>query len=209
MMRAQPKATMPDVREAKAIALAWIDAAMTLLTAERSPVDEALLRAALATSFSLRGDEELRGVTLRVHETFARCRAVIAQGGRRFVLVNERTAKRLFHGSPYGYPAAYAIFGKAIYFTPRFKAYDRATGQGLGPKCRAAILLHESVHVIEPLGGLPETHISEWDEPRFSSQTIEESIHNPSAYASFAAQVFERAHDWPRDARYGMGRPAD
>lgn len=203
---------MPDVREAKAIALTWIDAAMTLLAAERSPDDEALLRAALATSFSLRGtpdDEQVRGVSLRVHETFARCRAVIAQGGRRFVLVNERTAKRLFLGSPYGYPAAYAIFGKAIHFTPRFRAYDRATGQGLGPKCRAAILLHESVHVIEPLGGLPETHISEWDEPRFSSQTIEESIHNPSAYASFAAQVFERAHDWPREARYGVGRPAD
>ena len=51
--------------------------------------------------------------------------------------------------------------------------------------------------------------MSEWDEPRFSAQLPEHALHNPSAYASFAAQVHHGALEWPVTARFGMMRPTD
>ena len=49
----------------------------------------------------------------------------------------------------------------------------------------------------------------EWDEPGFSMQSVEESLHNPSSYASLSAQVYVGRAEWPKSARYGAGRPAD
>ena len=57
--------------------------------------------------------------------------------------------------------------------------------------------------------GEPAIHVSEWEEPRFSEQTVEESLHNPSVYASLAAQLHAGLVAWPPSARWGAGRPAE
>lgn len=157
------------------------------------------------------GADLRRSLLSEIQSTFERARGVIVASDRDpspyFFDVEEVTAREYFKEG--ALPPAYAVFGRGVYFTQEFAEYDPSTQQGFGPMCRAAMVLHESVHVIDHLSGAPSVHISEWDEPRFSAQTIEQSIHNPSAYASFAAQVHERALDWPRDARYGAGRRAE
>lgn len=143
-----------------------------------------------------------------VEATLDRARDVIDRSERFFRAVSDADARRYFP-EPGGLPPAYAVFGEAVYFTSSFAAYDAATGRGFGPRCRAAMVVHEAVHVIDAASGAPEVHVSEWDEPAFSAQTPEQSLHNPSSYASLVAQLHERALEWPRDARYGAGRPRD
>ncbi len=181
--------------ENKPIALAWIDAALEAL---RDRPDDEVTVAALETNFRLpRGSVDAVSV-LSIFRTFVLARAIIAESERWFYDVTDADAVALF-GSEDAIPPAYAIFGNGIYFTSRFDRF--------GPLCRSAMVVHEAVHVFDPRSGEPAIHISEWDEPRFSSQTIAQSIHNPSSYASFSAQVFEGRVDWPRDARPGAGSP--
>jgi hypothetical protein len=189
-------------KEGKPIALRWVDAAAIEL---RERPEGELARAALAVAFKVRDADP--AFVARVLETLARSRAVLAESGRWFYDVSEGEARALFGGADI--PPAYAIGGRGVYFTPRFEPYDAGSGRGFGPLCRAAMVLHESVHVFDARSGEDAIHVSEWDEPRFSAQTPEESLHNPSAYACLAAQIHERRLAWPRDARYGAGRAAD
>jgi len=94
-----------------------------------------------------------------------------------------------------------------VNISPEFNSPTR------GPNCQAAIVVHESEHTVDALSGdNATTHISEWetvDPPilakfgltRYDRQTPEQAIHNPSAYASFAAHV---SHG--KDERFGDGR---
>lgn len=203
--------------EGKPIALAWIDAAIVALNGYlewlaggEEPSTRAVVDRALEINFSLSPSARLFRIpfVLLVLGTFTRARDVIARSDRLFSNVSEEETRRLF-GSDGGMPPAYAIFAQGVFFTPWFAPYDPATRTGFGPLCRAAMVVHESVHVIDRVSGEPAVHISEWAEPAFSAQTVEESLHNPSAYASFSAQVHEGALEWPRDVRYGAGRPRD
>ena len=90
-----------------------------------------------------------------------------------------------------------------MWFTSTF------TLEHFGPKCLAAMVVHESVHVFDARSGEPAIHVSEWDEPTFSEIPPELQIHNPSAYASYTAQIHHGAFEWPRDSRFGAGRPKD
>ena len=184
-------------RDGKPVALAWVAAAERalgrLLTARGDPV----VRSALTINFSATGLQAYIAA-LRARLVFAQARDVIARSGELFFDASLEEAHGWFGENV---PPAYALFGQGVWFTPRFLSF--------GPMCRAAMVLHESVHVIDAISGEPAIHVSEWDEPRFSAQSIEESLHNPSAYASFAAQVGVNAVDWPREVRYGAGRPDD
>ena len=192
--------------DAKPIALAWMDRAIDVLQAHLArliggdePTSAELVHSALETNFRVsgRGLLTLPYIWL-VYGTFTKARDVVAASDRFFFAVTEEEAAVIF---PAGIPPAYAIFERGIFFTPGFPSF--------GPLCRAAMLLHESVHVVDARSGEPEIHVAEWDEPRFSSQTTAQAVHNPSSYASFAAQVHAGAVEWPRSARYGAGRPAD
>ena len=110
---------------------------------------------------------------------------------------------------------AYGALNGKISFTRLFPTH--------GPLCRAAEVVHESVHVVNPLSGTKDTHISEWyvtdaeadalglsrspEMPgsfatRYDLMTTANAINNPSAYAAYAEHIHYKA-----DTRYGAGRP--
>lgn len=78
------------------------------------------------------------------------------------------------------------------------------TGSGFGPKCRAAMVLHEPIHHVDIRGNFD---IYEHG-PEYLSMTPERACHNASSYPSFGAHVFERS-PLPLGPRYGAGRPEE
>lgn len=185
-------------------ALAWLESAVAALDDPSGDLTRAALRAAFGWG---RLPWYKRVVyRARIRASFEAIRAVLADTERRFADVDDERAEEIF-GSAEAVPPAYAIGGDRVYFTSRFAPHDLATGSGFGPKCRAAMVLHEAVHVFDTRSGEDAIHVSEWD-PRFDVMAPERLVHNPSAYASFAAQVHSGALEWPREARYGAGNPA-
>jgi hypothetical protein len=183
------------------LALAWIDAAVAALQGflRASLVGDApdpLVDAAFRTAFS--GPATSLGAVV-VATRLGQARGILVDDARYHATDDDASLALFPPGS--ALPPAYAIYGKGMTFTSAFARF--------GPCCRAAMLLHESIHVFDPESGLLENHISEWDEPRFSAQSLDASLHNPSAYVCFATQVHERALSWPVAMRYGAGRPND
>jgi hypothetical protein len=182
-------------REGKPIALGWIDASMRalgeVLEGEASP----LVRCALSTNFRVAD----RATAYVVYTRLAAIKAILDASARWFQDADDTEAARWFAKD--AVPPAYAILDQGVWFTSRFPDF--------GPMCRAAMIVHESVHVFDRRSGEPAIHISEWDEPRFSGQSKDEAIHNPSAYASLAAQIATASLEWPASARFGAGRPND
>ena len=190
----------PILDEIRPIAARWIASARAALES-----DDELLRSALATNFAWErapASEQPRLLSFIV-DHFASIERVLRDGDRLFRRPWPWDVRRFFGEAP---PPAYA-HGGHVYFTDEFRAYEG--GRGFGPKCLAAMVIHESVHVFDARSGEPEIHVSEWDEPRFSAVPPELQIHNPSAYASFAGQVHHGQLQWPREARFGAGRRAD
>ena len=160
--------------EGKPIARRWIQSARAALARVIDGDRDVVAEAALSVSFRV-GDAfspEGRSLVLHVGATLLAVDGVLEDSARRFASVSEREASRVFpsHVLP-DIPPAYAVFGDRVYFTPRFAAFDPSTGRGFGPMCRAAMVLHEAVHVIDRDSGAPDVHVSEWDEPRFSQLT--------------------------------------
>jgi hypothetical protein len=177
--------------EGRPVVLGWIAAAERALAL----LDEVAL-SALRTNFSIPKLVGMGKHLGRIAATYKAARRVLGDDWR-YADAPEADVTRFFGERV---PPAYALYHDRIYFTPEYAKF--------GPMCRAAMLLHESIHVVDPRSGEPALHVSEWDEPRFSSLKPEQQIHNPSAYASFAAQVYEGRVHWPREARYGAGSPS-
>ncbi len=78
------------------------------------------------------------------------------------------------------------------------------TGAGFGPKCRAAMVLHEPIHFVDPKANFD---VYEWG-PEYTALSAERASHGASCYPFFAAHVAERS-TLPLGPRYGAGRPAD
>jgi len=98
--------------------------------------------------------------------------------------------------------AAEAPLGGPITFGPAFRSVTLPDGALIGPNSRAAILIHESTHVIDGQSGQPAIHISEFD-PAYDVQIADLAIHNPSSYASFAANIFPPPGE--PNPRFGLG----
>lgn len=185
----------------KPLALAWVRAAITAMEAPGDPLTAAALAANFGWSqlgwakrFLYRG---------RIEESLASIDEVLEASGRFFADVSDEDATALFGAA---LPPAYASHHGRISFTSRFAPWDPATQAGFGPCCRTAMLVHEAVHVFDPRSGEPDIHVSEWD-PRFDTMAPDLLLHNPSAYASFAAQIYTRSMKWPRTVRFGAGNP--
>ena len=148
-----------------------------------------------------------------IRATFRGISAVVVNPGK-FNLITAAAAKA---DDEDGTPAYVKGVGTNIQVSPAFNSPAR------GPNCQAAIILHEAVHVVDGASGTVAAHIPEWatnDPPisgkaiagpkaKFSKtgydlQTPEDAIHNPAAYASFAAHVARG-----KDERFGDGRRAE
>jgi hypothetical protein len=99
-----------------------------------------------------------------------------------------------------GSPASGSIAKQKIFFAPIYKDFDSPDGAAIGPRSRAAIVVHEAVHLTDNLSGGAAAHISEFD-PRYATQAADDALHNPSSYATFAWHV-TRGFDNPR---FGLG----
>ncbi len=96
-----------------------------------------------------------------------------------------------------------------IIFGRTFKNFSNAEGQLIGPNSRAAILIHEGFHAVDAAqksGDDVNIHISEFD-PKYDTQSADNSLFNPSSYASFAAHVFPPGKDPNPRFGLGAGRP--
>jgi hypothetical protein len=170
--------------------------AMRWVTSARSHIDrdDPLVRAALETNFAWTRvpDRDGDAAFAFVMSHLANIATVMDDAERLF----RRPARAEIDAPAY-------VWNGVVWFTSTFSQ------DHFGPKCLAAMVVHESVHVFDERSGDPEIHISEWDEPTFSAIPPELQIHNPSAYASYAVQIHHGALAWPKDARFGAGRPRD
>lgn len=185
--------------DSKPLALAWIASAERALARPDDPLTASALRVNFA--FDRLAPAEHEATRKHIAASYGEIRAALGRSGRVFRDVTEVEARRACRVAPgRGVPPAYSIFGGHVYFAPNFADF--------GPKCRAAMLIHECVHLFDGRSGEPQIHVSEFA-PEFDAIPPDEQVHNASAYASFAAQVHHRALEWPREARYGAGRPRE
>ena len=109
--------------------------------------------------------------------------------------VNDVTAKQDNGWKP-KLPPAYTwagalLTGKKIRITSAFEAIT-------GPKARAAMILHESAHYVDPENAFD---IYEHGD-KYSKMSSHTALRNASSYAAFAIHVAER-----QDARWGAAHP--
>lgn len=112
--------------------------------------------------------------------------------------IDDLTSQEALNGTP-----AHVPFGKGkVNFTPAFREFNRTTGEGFGPKCRAAMVLHEPIHVVDhPLASTVATHVHE-NSVQYANQSAANQIHNAHSYACFGQHCF-----FGSDTRFGVGKP--
>jgi peptidoglycan hydrolase-like protein with peptidoglycan-binding domain len=98
--------------------------------------------------------------------------------------------------------AAEAPLNGPVTFGPAFTDVDSHFGDRIGPNSRAAVVIHEAVHVFDSQSGIDNvTHISEFD-PAYNVQPADQSLHNPSSFAGLAAHIAIGSDPVPR---FGLG----
>ncbi|WP_373499104.1 hypothetical protein, partial [Desulfococcus sp.] len=117
----------------------------------------------------------------------------------RAFFVDDTASAEAAKGTP-----AHVPFGSGkVNFTPSFQERDNRTSTGFGPMCRAAMVLHEPVHVVDhPAASMAANHVHEND-AAYAAQPAANQLHNAHSYASFGQHVF-----FGRDTRFGAGKPA-
>jgi peptidoglycan hydrolase-like protein with peptidoglycan-binding domain len=111
--------------------------------------------------------------------------------------IDDTTSQEALNGTP-----AHVPFGKGkVNFTPAFRERT-PQGAGFGPKCRAAMVLHEPVHIVDhPQASLADNHVHE-NSADYARKPARNQIHNAHSYACFAQHCFFGA-----DTRFGIGKP--
>ncbi|HWT25772.1 MAG TPA: hemopexin repeat-containing protein [Solirubrobacteraceae bacterium] len=183
-----------DVGDAAALALRWIGAIGSRLTsiASLSPEDLALVDDALTTHFHVDATT-LAPYVATIVDTFGNVSSTLTDIGRamRFrTATDARNDRGAMDPTGVPYPM-YTFAGSSINATRTFA--------GFGPKCQAAMVLHECVHYV---GSNPD-HAYE-HQPAYSALPPDKAVHNPSSYTCFAQHLFYGA-----DERYGAGRPSE
>jgi peptidoglycan hydrolase-like protein with peptidoglycan-binding domain len=92
-----------------------------------------------------------------------------------------------------------------ITFGPGYSDRDSHFTTRTGDNSRAAMVMHESVHVFDPQSGAANIHIAE-SSPAYALQSADLSLHNPSSYAAFAAHIDLGSDPNPR---FGGAPPGD
>ena len=105
-----------------------------------------------------------------------------------------------------GTPAHVPLGSGKVNFTPAFSKRNKTVSPatGFGDMCRAAMVLHEPVHIVDhPQASQAANHVHE-NSPKYATQPAANQLHNAHSYASFAQQAF-----FGSDTRFGIGRPDD
>lgn len=169
---------------------------------------------ALAAHFRLNdtlGKAKLDALLDVVEKNFRAALGVLGRGPTMFRSVSRKQMNIDFRGAE-GSPA-YVMPGNRtrINFSPLFRVRSSGprpgrdwTGDGWGPKCRAAMVLHETIHTTDSRGG----HDIYEHLPGYLTMSAEVGVHNAASYPSYGAHVFERSA-LPLGPRYGAGRPAE
>lgn len=176
--------------------------ALTLLKINRlsgTPVDK-LTSDALRTHFRLIFTTATIGVTRLI--TDADIDAILARYAQ-LVTLFASSAGSFQTGVPVNgiFTAAEAPLGGPVRFGPAYTNVNSNFGDFIGPNSRAAVVIHEGVHVFDGISGGAATHISEF-EPAYNAQNADNSLHNPSSFAGFAAHIHSRRDPSPR---FGLG----
>lgn len=132
-----------------------------------------------------------------ISKSYGRAIKVLASSQTFFI--DDTTSQEALNGTP-----AHVPFGKGkVNFTPAFRERT-PTGDGFGPKCRAAMVLHEPIHITNhPLASTVQTHVHEGD-PNYATNAGVHQLNNAHSYACFAQHCF-----FGSDTRFGVGRPAE
>jgi len=131
-----------------------------------------------------------------IKKNYHAVKSVLGQRSRYFKYVTTATADPGSKTDPaytYGGMAGSINFNSDV-----FKDYNPVSGTGYGPLSRGAMILHESIHIVDTHSG-PPNHIYEHN-PAYETQQADQAVHNASSYASFAQHV-----TYGRDTRYGAG----
>ncbi len=150
---------------------------------------------ALETHFRLSTAVNKLGTIDFIISVYKKAIHVLGASGQFFV--DDTTSQEALNGTP-----AHVPFGTGkVNFTPAFRERTPA-GAGFGPKCRAAMVLHEPVHVVDhPQASLAVNHVHEGS-GAYATQPARNQIHNAHSYACFAQQCF-----FGSDTRFGIGKP--
>ncbi|QHV94608.1 peptidoglycan-binding protein [Spirosoma endbachense] len=155
---------------------------------------------ALITHFRISASASTLGASRPVKDTDL---ATIIERYTQLLGLYKDSATRFRTGAPVNgiFTAAEAPVNGPITFGPAFTNVNSNFGGFIGNNSRAAVLIHEGVHVFDRDSGRKDTHISEF-EPAYGAQPADLSLHNPSSYAGFAAHI-----DLKRDPvpRFGLG----
>lgn len=129
--------------------------------------------------------------------------------GAKFVSVSRKQAS-IDLNSTLAAPA-YVPQRRHISFTPFFHVLNAAsrpgldwTGRGEGPKCRVAMVIHESIHLVDAGA---QFDIYEHG-PQYATMAVNSAVHCAASYPSFGAHVDESDAS-PHGPLYGAGRVTD
>jgi len=154
------------------------------------------VRDALQTHFNI---NTAANQSALVAEALGRYRAVVAMlATSATIFVNDITSAEATAGTP-----AHVPFGSGrVNFTPSFQEFNAASGAGFGPFARAAMVLHEPVHIVDhPAASNGDNHIHE-GAAAYATTPAANQVHNAHSYASFAQQM-----NFGRDTRFGVTKP--
>ncbi|MBL8212418.1 MAG: hypothetical protein JNK87_17010 [Bryobacterales bacterium] len=154
------------------------------------------VRDALQTHFNI---NTATNQSALVVEILGRYQAVVTSlGSSSSLFVNDTTSAEATKGTP-----AHVPFGSGkVNFTPAFREHNLATGVGFGPFARAAMVLHEPVHVVDhPNASFVVNHVHEGD-AAYAATPAANQVHNAHSYASFAQHM-----NFGKDTRFGATKP--
>jgi len=130
-----------------------------------------------------------------ISSSFGRAINILVQSGHFFM--DDTTSAEAEKGTPAHVPLG---SGK-VNFTPAFREYDRATDEGFGPMCRAAMVLHEPIHITNhPLASTAQAHVHE-GHSGYALNPATHQLNNAHSYACFAQHCF-----FGSDTRFGVGK---
>jgi hypothetical protein len=200
----------------KATSIQWVNAAITKLTEAKAflanpppgplrgfppimPPTVAATMSALEVHFRVStATISLAAYIDQVIEIYRKDVGVL--NGSSGVFVDDTTSAEAVKGTP-----AHVPFGSGkVNFTPAFK--ERSGTTGFGTNCRAAMVLHEPVHVVDhPAASNGANHINDvLAKAQYDAQPAMNRLHNAHSYSNFAQHAF-----FGRDTRFGIGRIAE